>query len=489
MKLRFILAVVALVATGAIARAQEFDVQAFTPQNKETLKEIISGETGLKIVGWVDKQKHYADGSPIEIWEWTEGRAFEPGSGIKILEGRVSQDGGTTFIDGVLYNSINYLTLEYPDKGIIGRRFLQRLGKKKGQSSDDRITGRFAVSNTDDGKLLANKKLQKKNGKEIPFTIKEQDIKECSTTTTPEELGYSDLKYKDLIIPVSITKQPDGSYLASINPTCFTDLWPKKAAVVEKTLKSVNKYIGNDSWHVVFENGDEWWGRLFFRDGGERGTYRFANGEAITGELPEDFVFGLDKWPIWVFRFGGRIDSVTLIDGSIINQPFWSDDFNYGDFDFSDAKDIYKESGTITEFHDKIIATQQAKLAAEQAEKESKDKKFRDLRAWAKRNYGSFGEDVSNGKLTIGMTKKMVETAMKIYFAATARQLNVIAAKGYGMNTDPDVYTFESIYSPVKQTTTEQIYKMGPAGEILVGKARSILKFRNGKLAEIRRGM
>ncbi len=96
---------------------------------------------------------------------------------------------------------------------------------------------------------------------------------------------------------------------------------------------------------------------------------------------------------------------------------------------------------------------------------------------------------MSNGKLTIGMTKKMVETAMKIYFAATARQLNVIAAKGYGMNTDPDVYTFESIYSPVKQTTTEQIYKMGPAGEILVGKARSILKFRNGKLAEIRRGM
>ncbi|MDE6514115.1 MAG: hypothetical protein K2L05_08035 [Muribaculaceae bacterium] len=297
------------------------EIDEYVAKNKETFKEVTLADLPFKIIGWVDKQKQFADGSPIEIHEMMNNVC-----GL-MLKGKVSRIGNSTYVDGTFYQKLN------PDKSYhFGNNVWYT-------STEDSIIGRFLIKNTVDGKFIADKKSKKIKKEVAPFyNIKE--IVPLSVDVINIERYHGKVEYR---LPLHAIKQNDGKIYVAIDITDISlPLGRERPKLVETTTDSLNLILTIDkelrlpdanwlialrsdvNWHVVFENGDEYFGPIKPNENDNyKGKYKFSNGDTVIGEFVYPVFWGSYSIPDWRYWDSYSNCKVVFADGTTIDPKTW----------------------------------------------------------------------------------------------------------------------------------------------------------------------
>lgn len=500
-----------VVALNGFGQSQYTDyLRDYTPLDKEKFSEIKCKDIPIKMIGWVTKQKQFADGSPFELWDESDTESKLMLKGTVRNEGDETLVTGTVFCDDVSGQNVCKWDEKASRKVGIGNLLSTIYGSEEAGRQFS-IVGTFKVWNTVDGTLKADRKSQKIKDRPVPLSVAIKDVEHCNSII---EVCFGDSRKTkaDAYITFHQQKTDGGMYKEWIEPEEFSRYWNRRPVYVGRLRSEFNNkvHLSDDDWIIEFENGDKWVGELAWAHSEYRrypvlaneysigkdikGCYIFANGDAIQGSLPIKFVFfASDKFPdqfLSLWNYNG-FSKICFEDGQEMNcEEFekWGREVK-SLIDDEHRKELWDKSSTLSEYRDNIGIFIENLERQKQIRKAQIQDRRNQLKQYALKNYGRFGNDVCNGRVAIGMTEEMVETALKLRFSYAASQLNVLASSGAsGLNPDPDVYEFHNIYTPVHQSGTTRTYRLSRMAEAIIGNAYSTLTFKNGKLSEISAG-
>ena len=374
--MRIVRLLLLVVASLSAFNAFSVDVNNYVPKNKESLKEIVMTNLPIKIIGWVDKQKQLADGSPIEIWHsqpW-----YSCG---KIIDGIVSRTDSSTCIDGTFYQRYE------PNKAGL-YQFL-----RNSPSANDSIVGRFSIQNTKDGKFRADKKNDKIDGIIVPLSVNVININNIGKVPCDNSS-----------VTLNVIRQDNGNFYATLNPNTKSSGWLSNAELIETTTTSIDLLFSSDlklssdiDWHIVLKNGDEWFGTIDKNNNNEyTGKYLLPNGDMLFGNFEEPVFKEGWKWPRWYSNHSKKKYKITFADGSTIEPDAWIDSLKvydilgeFGEFNVHNVKDI--NGDTPTEQRNNILAAiervKQEELKKERERKQEELKKKEEERREKDINY------------------------------------------------------------------------------------------------------
>lgn len=441
----------------------------------------------------MDKQKQFADGSPIEIWYSYDGRER------KIVEGVVSRNGNTTIVDGRLYEpyrksgSYDYRKPE----DVVGVSRLLMLAEaardasnRAQYSGNNCITGRFSIQNTADGKLKADKKNEKVNGSATPLTIDIVSLDEYNC----------DVSFNGRSIPVHAIAKDDGEFYVTVQPDAMMRHWKKRAKLIETAVESLDRLTEAD-WHVVFENGDEWFGP--FGDATAynhyiSGEYRLSKGDVIKGEFNASRVFGDEKWPDWTEPDKFRdITEIDLADGHVIIPREWISSLDAKNILGQELLDqLYRKSLTPTDLRDNIVAElkkktyekEQAELKKKQEEQEKLIQEQKKLERYIAKYGQKYGKLVAEKRVEQGMTRQMIKEFLPEEWYVVTRSGNTETWRFSDSKVEQSMYNTKNTLEVAMMarmfgTSVSQLIRT--AGGLGLSDVPRVIKFTGGKITSI----
>ena len=312
------------------AKAASTEIYEYVARNKETFKEITMVDRPFKLIGWVDKQKQFADGSPVEI-HYMAYDAYNDVYGLLMLKGKISRVGNNTYVDGTFYQQL------ISDKSY-------RFGiNVHTVSIEDSIIGRFLIHNTVDGKFIADKKGKKFRTKISPsYTIEETVPLSVDVINIDEYHGKVDRR-----LLLHAIKQNDGKLHVTIDLSdgnISTNLGHNKPKLVETTTDSLNHILTTNitssfpdsnylmtlrsdvNWYIAFENGDEYFGPIKPQENDNYtgpGKYRFSNGDTVIGDFVYPIFKGPNSIPSWNSWDSYSNCKIVFADGTVLHPKTW----------------------------------------------------------------------------------------------------------------------------------------------------------------------
>ncbi len=387
MKFLFVVMVISLFL-GTTLNAQEItptvDLNAYTPQGKEKLKELKAEENVSEYVyGIFGYHKRH-----LKITGWARGNQFVDGSPIRIEFENKEQKG--------MYEGIYHIQNE---QSFIDGRYVEKnkYHKKSWCLSYYEVYGTFFIHQEQEGMntLYARSKY-----------IEINDIMKDYPTYSVKHACYNDNKY------VLIRKKLSDGWLQQLKLGLLEDDGIMKP---HDTIYRITETYDDDDnvygkWNIVFKNGDRYEGSLNSYDRFYEGKYYFANGDVYEGSVHQCVVGGTT----WDNGYWDKI-SITFSDGEHVEKGWLYEESERVAFA---RETLCKESSSATDLRNRLRAYLVEK-ASKELELETKRKEiqqqFEKYKAAIRQKKGKYATAIEKGELVVGMTQDEVITALCVH--------------------------------------------------------------------------